>query len=321
MFIYITRAVPEIVPQMLRSALPQARVEVNPHDRNLTHAEIATAARGADALVCTLADPVDAVLLQALAPPLRVVSTYAVGTNNIDLECARRLGVRVCNTPGVLTDATAEVAVGLMLACARRFGEGERLTRAGRFEGWAPLFLRGQGVYGKTVGIVGAGRIGFRVARTMRKGFDCPILYTSRTPRPDWESELGARPAPLDDLLAQSDFVSLHCPLTPQTRHLIDAARLGLMKPTAVLVNTARGPVVDEAALTDALRRGRIAGAGLDVYEREPALAPGLTDLDNVVVLPHLGSATVETRDEMGRMCAQAVIDVLSGREPAHAVA
>lgn len=320
MFIYISRAVPEAALEILRRSLPGARIEVSPDDRNLTRAELQARAAGASALVCTLADTVDAGLLRALTPPLRVVATYAVGTNNIDLACARELGVRVCNTPGVLTDATAEVAVGLMLACARRFGEGERITRRGEFAGWAPLYLRGQGVYGKTVGIVGAGRIGQRVALTMNRGFGCPILYHSRSAQPQWDADLGARRVGLDELLAQSDFVSLHCPLTPQTRHMIDARGLALMKPGAVLVNTARGPVVDEAALVAALRDRRIAAAGFDVYENEPALAPGLAELENAVLLPHLGSATIETRDEMGRLCAQAVVDVLQGREPKHPV-
>lgn len=319
-FIYITRAVPDETLRLLHKALPGARIEVNPHDRNLGHDEIAANARGADALVCTLADPIDAALLAALAPPLKIVATYAVGINNIDLAAARKLGVTVANTPDVLTDATAEIAVGLMLACARRFGEGERLTRGGEFAGWAPLFLRGHGVYGKTVGIIGAGRIGLRVAETMHAGFGCRILYTSRTPKPQWERELGAMRLEIDKLLAQSDFASLHCPLTPETKHLVNAARLRLMKPTAVLVNTARGPIVDEAALVEALRERRIFAAGFDVYENEPRLAPGLAELENVVVLPHIGSATVETRDEMGRMCARAVIDVLAGRVPGNAV-
>lgn len=319
-FVFITRAVPDIALRMLRQALPGARIEVNPHDRNLAAGEIIGAAHGAQALICTLADPVDRALLAALAPPLKVLATYAVGTNNIDLAAARELGVAVANTPGVLTDATAEIAVGLMLACARRFGEGERLTRAGGFAGWAPLFMRGHGVYGKTVGIIGAGRIGLRVARTMHTGFGCRILYVARTAKPQWETGLAARRAELDELLGESDFVSLHCPLTPETKHLLDARRLGLMKPTAVLVNTARGPVIDEAALVAALREKRIAAAGLDVYENEPALAPGLAGLENVVLLPHVGSATVETRDEMGRMCAQAVIDVLQGRTPENLV-
>jgi len=320
MFIYITRAIPESALALLHAGLPGARIEVNPHDRNLSQSEIASAARGCDALVCTLADPITRDLMQALLPTLKVVATYAVGTNNIDLGAAREFKLHVCNTPGVLTDATAEVAVGLILACARRFGEGERLTRAGKFAGWAPLFLRGHGVYGKTVGIVGAGRIGHRVALTMHAGFGCKIVYTSRSAQPDWETGMAARRLELEDLLRQSDFVSLHCPLTPETRQLLDARRIALMKPSAILVNTARGPVVDEAALVNALRAGAIAGAGFDVYENEPQLAPGLAGLENVMLLPHLGSATLETRDEMGRLCAQAVIDVLKGREPANAV-
>lgn len=320
MFIYLTRAVPEVAIDLLANALPDARIEVNPHDRNLNRAELIEAAAGCDALVCTLADPIDATLIEDLGPQLKVIATYAVGYNNIDLQAAKNRGIAVCNTPGVLTDATAEIAVGLLLACARRMTEGDNLTRQGLFTGWAPLLHRGHGVYGKTVGIVGAGRIGKRVAATMKHGFDCRILYHSREDHVDWENELEAEKVELGELLSRSDFVSLHCPLTPDTRHLLDADMLKLMKPTAVLVNTARGPVVDEQALVQALREKRIAAAGLDVYENEPALAPGLSELENAVLLPHIGSATMETRDEMGRMCARAVIAVLTGQEPAHRV-
>lgn len=319
--IYITRQVPAAALQRLREALPGAEVTVNPHERNLSSAELTDAAAGCDALICTLADTVDRTLLQALAPKLRVVATYAVGVNNVNIEAARELGIAVCNTPDVLTDATAEVAIGLMLTCARRFVEGDTLTRQGRFEGWAPLYQLGHGVFNKTVGIVGAGRIGKRVARAMRDGFGCRILYRSRTEHVDWETELNAELLPLGELLSRSDFVSLHCPLTRQTRHLIDAKMLRLMKPTAVLVNTSRGPVVDEAALVEALREKRIFAAGLDVYEEEPRLMPGLAELDNAVLLPHVGSATHETRNKMGVMCAEAVIAVLTGQEPRHRVA
>jgi glyoxylate reductase len=302
----------------MREALPDASIDSNEHDRVLTPAELRDRAMGVDALVCTLADTIDRPLLEALAPGLRVVATFAVGYENIDLEAARSLGVRVTHTPGVLTDATAEIAVALLLDCARRVSEGDRLTRAGRFVGWKPLMHRGHAVYGKTVGIVGAGRIGRRVAETLRHGFGCEIRVHSRRPRPDWERDLGARFVSKQVLLEGSDLVSLHCPLTPETRHLIDAAALARMKPSACLVNTARGPIVDEAALVEALREGRIAGAGLDVYEREPTLAEGLADLEGAVLLPHIGSATHEARDAMGRLCAEAVIDVLAGREPAH---
>lgn len=316
--IFVTRALPESALERLRSGAPQARVEVNEDDRGLAHEEIARRARGAVALICTATDPIDAALLEGLAPPLRLVSSYAVGTDNIDLDAAQRLGVRVAHTPGVLTDATAEVAVGLMLACARRLAEGDRLVRAGDWRGLAPLFHLGHGVVGATVGIVGAGRIGRRVAEMMRHGFDCRILVHSRRSPRTWKADLSAEIVRLDALLEHSDFVSLHCPLTPETHHLIDAKALALMKPTACLVNTARGPVVDEAALVDALERGAIAGAGLDVYEREPALAPGLARLENAVLLPHIGSATHEARAAMGRLCVDAVLDWLRGREPAH---
>lgn len=321
MFIYITRALPDVAAEMLAQALPDARIECNPHDRNLNRAELIEAASGCDALLCTLADPLDALLIEDLGPQLKVIATCAVGYNNIDLQAAKNRGVAVCNTPGVLTDATAEVAVGLMLACARRLLEGDHLTRQGLFAGWAPLLHRGHGVYGKTVGIVGAGRIGKRAAASMKHGFGCRILYYSREDHVDWENELEAEKVELGELLARSDFVSLHCPLTPDTRHLLDADMLKLMKPTAVLVNTARGPVVDEQALVQALREKRIAAAGLDVYEDEPALAPGLSELPNVVLLPHIGSATIETRDEMARICARAAIAVLTGQEPQHRVA
>jgi glyoxylate reductase len=297
-----------------------ARVEVSREDRALRPEELLERARGCDALICTLADRIDRALLEALAPRLRVVATFAVGYENIDTVAARELGVRVTHTPGVLTDATAEIAVALLLGCARRLVEGDARTRTGRFRGFSPLERLGHGVYGKTVGVVGAGRIGRRVAETFRRGFDCEILVHSRSPRPEWGESLGARFVALDDLLEASDFVTLHCKLTDETHHLIDAAALRRMKPTACLVNTARGSVVDEDALVAALRSGGIAAAGLDVYESEPLLAEGLADLPNAVLLPHVGSATHETRDAMGRLCAEAVIAVLWGQEPENAL-
>ena len=317
--IFVTRAIPASAIERMRVALPGADIVVGGEDP-LAPADLALRARGADALVCTLADRIDRALLEALAPELRVVSTFAAGHENIDLEAARALGVRVAHTPGVLTDATAEVAVALLLACARRIAEGDRLVRAGRFRGWDPLGHLGHAVYRSTVGIVGAGRIGLRVARTLRRGFGATILVHSPRPKREWQADLGARFVPLDELLAGSDFVSLHCPLTPDTHQLIDAAALARMRPTACLINTARGPIVDEAALVRALRAGELAAAGLDVYEREPELADGLAELENVVLLPHVGSATHEARDAMGRRCADAVIAVLTGAEPDHAL-
>ncbi|CAG0964043.1 glyoxylate reductase [Planctomycetaceae bacterium] len=317
--ILITRSIPAPALELLRRELPGVTLELHEADSVMTRDELLAHGRDTDALICTLADTIDASILAAFSR-LRVIANYAVGTNNIALDAANQRGIAVTNTPIVLTDATAETAIGLMLACARRFIEGDVLTRQGRFTGWAPLFHLGHGLYGKTVGIFGAGRIGARVARTMARGFDCPILYHNRKANPEFERETGARLCPLDELLRQSDFVSLHCPLTPQTKHLIDSRALSLMKPTAYLINTARGQVVDEHALIAALKAGTIAGAGLDVYENEPALAPGLAELDNVVLLPHIGSATVETRQTMGLMCAQSVIDVLHGREPKNRV-
>jgi glyoxylate reductase len=316
----VTRAIPPAALRRLAEVLPEVRVEVNREDRALDPQELLEAARGCRALVCTLADRIDRALLEALAPGLRIVATFAVGYENIDLAAARDCGVRVTHTPGVLTDATAEIAVALLLACARRVVEGDARTRTGRFRGFSPLERLGHGVYGKTVGIVGAGRIGWRVARTLRHGFDCELLVHSRRAKPDWEAELGARFVALEALLAGSDFVTLHCPLSDETRHLIDADALARMQPSACLVNTARGPVVDEDALVAALRSGTIAAAGLDVYENEPLLAEGLADLPNTVLLPHVGSATHEARGAMGDLCAEAVIAVLTGREPAHAL-
>jgi len=304
----VTRPIPDSAVALLLDH--GCTLTLNEEDRPLTRGELLEKLETADGLLCTLQDPIDAALLQAThSSPLRVIANFAVGIDNIDLDAARERGIVVTNTPDVLTDATAEVAVGLILACARRFLEGDRITREGRFEGWAPLFHRGQSVYGRTVGIIGAGRIGRRVGETMKHGFGCRVLYHSRS-----------APTDLDQLLAESDFVSLHCPLTEETHHLLDERRIALMKPTAVLVNTARGPVVDEAALVAALRDGAIAGAGLDVYENEPTLAPGLEDLPNVILLPHIGSATYATREVMGRIAAQSIVDVLAGKEPAHRV-
>jgi glyoxylate reductase len=319
--IFVTRAIPEASLARLAHALPGAQVDVWRDPQPPSRDQLLARARGADALLCTLADPIDRALLEALVPALRVVSTFAVGYENIDVAAARALGVRVAHTPGVLTDATAEVAVALLLACARRIAEGDRRVRAGRWPGWSPLDALGYSVHGKRVGIVGAGRIGRRTAEILRHGFRCELLVQSRSAHADWERELGARFVSKDELLAGADFVSLHCPLTPDTHHWIDAAALARMKPTACLINTTRGAVVDEPALVDALRAGRIAAAGLDVYEHEPRLAPGLAECENAVLLPHVGSATHETREAMGHLAVDAIVAVLRGGSPEHALA
>lgn len=277
------------------------------------------ALKRADGAVTLLSHPVTARVLES-CPNLKVVSNYAVGTDNIDLEAARRLGIRVTNTPDILTEATADLAWTLLLGAARRAPEGDRMMRAGRFRGWAPDLLLGMDLRGKLLGIVGMGRIGKAVARRA-PAFGLKVAYTQRRRLlASEEAALGAAYMDLDELLSSADIVSLHCPLTPQTRHLLDDRRLRSMKPGAVLVNTSRGAVVDEAALVRRLREGGLGGAGLDVYEGEPELAPGLRELPNVFLLPHLGSAGAETRAEMARMALADCLAVIEGREPAHPV-
>jgi glyoxylate reductase len=265
---------------------------------------------GAVAIVTDSSIRIEAELLDVASDCLRVVANFAVGYDNIDVEAARERGVRVTNTPDVLTNATAELAIALMLAAARRIAEADALTRSGRW--LAEDQLLGRELAGATVGLVGFGRIARRVAELLRC-FEVRLLFTSRSEAPAGQ---GAERCELRDLLATSDFVSLHVPLTTETRHLIDAARLAQMKRGAILVNTSRGAVVDTTAMIEALRSGRLGAAGLDVYEDEPHVSPGLRQLPNTVLLPHLGSATGATRDAMARLCAENVIAVIEGREP-----
>lgn len=306
----VTRRLPAEGLDRLRAA--GATVILNEEDRALTPVELRALAARCDGLIVQLVDKVDAALLDA-GKNLKVVANYAVGVDNIDLSAAAARGVVVTNTPDVLTLATAELAWALLLGAARRVAEGDRLTRTGGFRGWAPLFHLGVGVSGKTLGVVGAGRIGAAVAR-IGAGFGMTVLYCARSAHSEIEREARAARVDLPRLLAESDFVSLHVPLTAETRHLIGEKELASMKPTAVLVNTARGPVVDEDALVRALKEKRIFAAGLDVFEREPQLAAGLADLPNVLLAPHAGSATVETRAEMSVLAAKNVLAVLDGR-------
>jgi glyoxylate reductase len=271
--------------------------------------------RDKEGLLCTITDRIDAEVLER-APALKMIANYGVGFEHIEVPAATRRSIPVSNTPGVLTDATADLAFALVLATARRIVEGDKRVREGKFTYWAPMPFLGQEVNGKTLGIVGLGRIGQAVARRAR-GFGMRVIYYRRTPlEPAAEKELQVSYAPLPTLLREADFVTLHVPLTPETRHLISTPELALMKPTAYLINTARGPVVDEAALVEALRRGQIKGAGLDVYEKEPQLSPGLAALENVVLLPHVGSATIETRTRMGLMAAENLLAGLRGERP-----
>jgi glyoxylate reductase len=294
-------------------------VRANGEDRPMGRAALLEAVAGADGFLSMITDAVDAELMDR-APRLRVVSNMAVGYNNIDVAAATERGIVVTNTPGILTEATAELAFALILASARRVVDLDRRTRAGEWTCWAPMLFLSREVSGKTLGVVGLGRIGRAVARRA-KAFGMKVLYHNRARLDDSEERnLGVEYAEFDGLLKRADFVSMHVPLSGETRHLIGRRELGLMKPTAYLVNTSRGPVVDEAALVEALRAKRIEGAGLDVYENEPILAPGLTSLGNVVLMPHVGSATVETRMKMARMAAENLLAGLRGERPAHVV-
>ncbi|MCP4668184.1 MAG: D-glycerate dehydrogenase [Deltaproteobacteria bacterium] len=290
-------------------------IEVHGEDRPMERQKLLDSIGGKEGLLCTITDLIDHELMDR-GPQLRMIANFGVGFDNIDVEAATARGIAVSNTPGVLTDATADLAFALLLASARRVVEGDRRTRAGKFRFFAPFHFLGSDVSGKTLGIIGLGRIGKAVARRAR-GFDMPVFYHNRRRIETAEEEaLGATYRDLSTLLAGSDFVSLHVPLSEKTHHLIGREELEKMKPSAFLVNASRGPIVDEQALVEALVEGKIAGAGLDVYEKEPLLTPGLAELDNVVLLPHLGSATVETRTRMGMKAAENLLAGLKGERP-----
>ena len=277
--------------------------------------ELLEAVSGAAGILSTVTENVDAELMDAAGDDLEVIANMAVGYDNIDVEAATERGVVVTNTPEVLNETTADTAFMLLLASARRLGEAERLLRSGGWEAWGPMQLTGPDVWGKRLGVVGFGRIGQAVARRAR-GFDMDLAYHDQYRNEEAERELGARYLELDELLRTSDFISIHTPLTPETTHLIGAEELEKMKPEAVLVNTSRGPVVDESALADALFGRRIFAAGLDVYEEEPEVHPKLLELENVVLAPHIGSASIETRDKMAALAAENLAAVLRGEKP-----
>jgi len=277
--------------------------------------ELLEAAEGAVGVLSNVTEKMDAEFMDAAGEGLKVIANMAVGYDNVEVEAARERGIVVTNTPGVLDETTADTAFMLLLAAARRLGESERTLRAGDWEWWGPKLFVGVDVWGKKLGIVGMGRIGQAVARRGR-GFGMEILYHNRSRKEDAEKEFDARRVELDELLETADFVSVHTPLTDETRHLIGPEELRRMKLTAVLVNTSRGPVVDEGALADALADGRIFAAGLDVYEDEPKVHPKLLDLENAVLAPHIGSGSQETRDQMAVLAAENIVAVLSGGEP-----
>lgn len=313
---FVTRRIPEPGLAILRE-VAEVKVweEELPPPREVLLKEVADC----DALVPLLTDRVDDELLDR-APRLKVVANYAVGYDNIDVPACTARGVLVTNTPGVLTETTADLAFALILAAARRLVEADKFLRAGKWKTWGPTLLLGQDVYGATLGLVGLGRIGAAVARRAR-GFNMKVLYYSRHRQEALEKELGVEYVSFDELLRRSDFISIHVPLTAETRHLFNAEAFAKMKPTAVLVNTARGPIVDEAALYAALKTGRIAAAGLDVMDPEPPSPDNpLLTLDNVILLPHIGSASIATRTRMATMAAENAAAALRGELPPNLV-
>ena len=312
--VLVTREIPEAGLRFLEDFDVTVLSERSP-ERD----ELLEAARGTDGVLSTVTEQMDAEFMDAAGDGLKVVANMAVGYDNVDLEAANERGVVVTNTPEVLNETTADTAFMLMLAAARRLGEGERIVRSGRWEAWGPKMLTGPDVWGKRLGVLGFGRIGQAVARRA-KGFGMEISYWNRSRKEEVEKELDARYLELDELLETCDFFSIHTPLTEETTHLIGAEEFEKMKPEAVLVNTSRGPVVDEAALADALDEGRIFAAGLDVYEEEPKVHSKLLQLENVVLAPHIGSASIETRDKMAATAAEDLRAVLRGEQPKNPV-
>jgi glyoxylate reductase len=314
--VFVSRRIPQ---EGLDILLAACEVEVNESDEHLSPAKLVDRVKGHAGILCLLTDDIDDTVLNA-SPQLKVVANVAVGYDNIDVQAATRRRIMVTNTPGILDDTTADFTWCLLLSSARRLAESERYTRAGRYTGWGIMLLCGQDIFRKTIGICGLGRIGRGVAKRAT-GFEMRILYTDALrASADVERELGAQFVDKETLFRESDFVTLHVPLLPETHHYVSVRELGLMKKTAHLINASRGPVVDEVALVQALREHRIAGAGLDVYEHEPQIAPGLTDLDNATLAPHIASASLETRTKMAVMAATNLVEALQGRRPPNLV-
>ena len=315
MKVFVTRQIPEAGIKLLQEK--GYEVSVYQGDEMIPRAELLESVKGCDAILPLLTDKMDAEVFEAAGPQLKVVANYAVGFDNINLEDAKKHNVFTTNTPDVLTETVAEHAFGLILSIAQRITEGDRFTRAGKYYGWKPMLMLGNDVSHKTLGVLGLGRIGSRVAHHGAKGFDMNVIYYDVKRNEAFEKEYGAEfVADPEELLKRSDFISVHVPLLPTTKHLINAERLKMMKPTAYLVNTSRGPVIDETALVDALKNKVIGGAGLDVFENEPQLAPGLAELENVILTPHAASATEETRAKMSEVAALNIIDALEGVRP-----
>lgn len=311
MKVYIARPIPDNAAQILRDA--GLEVEINPENRILSTPELIEKLKDKDVLLSLLTDPVGPELLDAV-PNIRLVSNYAVGYNNINVEAATERGVLVTNTPGVLTETTADLAFSLLMTCARLILPADKFTRDGKFDKWEPLGFLGQEVYGATLGIIGAGRIGTATARRGAKGFDMNIVYYD--PKENEEmNAMGGRKVSMDELLEKSDFISIHVPLNEATTHMIGAEEFKKMKKTAIIINTARGPVIDEAAMADALEKGEITGAGLDVFEKEPEIHPFLLKSDKAVIVPHIGSGSVQSREAMARIAAENIVAFAKGEK------
>lgn len=316
--IIITQEIPEIAQELFKKA--GHSVDVLSKDGPLPHSELKKKVAGADAIVSVLTDKIDAEVMDSTGKKLKIIANYAVGFDNIDVKEAKKRAIIVTNTPGVLTESVAEHSVALMFAVAKRIVESDTFVRDGRYKHWMPMGFIGQQLWGKTIGIVGLGRIGSMLAEICYRGLRMRVLYNDMKHDERLEMELGAEYHLLPTLLERADVVSINVPLMPSTRHLISGKELRLMKKTAILINTSRGPVVDEKALVTALKDGTIAGAGLDVFENEPALAPGLSKLANVVLTPHIASATLEARTAMATIVATNVIEALKGNTPPNVV-
>ncbi|NIA13918.1 MAG: D-glycerate dehydrogenase [Nitrospiraceae bacterium] len=318
--VFVTRPIPDNGVRLLVDAFGEENVVVSKNDCPISREDLLAGVVGKDALLPILTDTIDAAVMDAAGPSLKVIANYAVGYNNIDVDAATERGIAVTNTPGVLTDTTADLAWSLLMTAGRRIGESERYLRAGRWQSWGPQLMLGTDIHGKTLGIFGMGRIGQAMARRAQ-GFGMRVIYTDAN-RLDALSEKALQATKVDirTLLSESDFISIHCPLLPETTYAFGAEEFRAMKPTACLINTSRGPVVDEAALANALRTGEIFAAGLDVYEEEPAIHPGLMACENAVLVPHIGSATVETRGKMSEMAAANIVAVIKGETPPNCV-
>ncbi|MBR0203015.1 MAG: D-glycerate dehydrogenase [Synergistaceae bacterium] len=314
--VYVTRRLPEKVMQLMDKKF---EYDVSPEERLATREELINGVKNYGAIVTMLNDNIDSEIISMAGPDLKLIANYGVGFNNIDVKAANSRGIYVSNTPGVLTDATADIAFTLLFSAARRVIEGDNIVRTGTFA-WAPKYMLGYDITGKTVGIIGPGRIGSNFGKKAALGFNMKVLYYGRHNSSELDSIGAERVAELQDLLKRSDFVTIHVPLTPETRHLIGAGELAMMKATAILINTSRGPVVDEKALAEALSKKVIAAAGLDVYENEPDVEPALKTLKNVVLMPHLGTSTFETRENMGFLVVKNIEDVFAGNEPQNMV-